>query len=119
MKTFFEVIVFDILPALRSLLTAELIKVGLNQTEISKKLFVTQPAVSQYTRGLRGQKVKLLQENEKVMEEVRKLAREIALSKLSNVELNKKIWDVFQVIKGEKIFKSLEEFADVEITSEF
>jgi len=114
MRTFFEIITFDILPAVRSLLTNELIKLGLNQTEVSKKLFVTQPAVSQYIRGLRGHRVKSLQTNEKVMEEIKKLTQEIASGKLTNIDLNKKIWDICQIIKKEKVLKSLEEFGEVE-----
>lgn len=109
MKTFLEVIAFDILPALRALLTEELIKLGLNQVQISQKLFVTQPAISQYIRGLRGHKLKLLRSNENVMKEIRRLAREVAFGRLSSVELNKKILEICRVVKKEGIFRSMDE----------
>ena len=81
MKPFCEVIVADVLPALRAIVTGELSKTyGLTQVRISKKLGITQPAVSQYKRELRGHNVRVLTSNEKVMALVRKLTREIALS---------------------------------------
>lgn len=79
MKPFCEVIVADVLPAMRAVVTNELSKTyGLSQTQISKKLGITQPAISQYKREMRGQRAKLILSNEKIMKLVKKLAHDIA-----------------------------------------
>jgi len=54
MKTKCEVMVKDMLPSLRAMIAIELMGRGLSQTDIAKKLGVSQPAVSQYTKQLRG-----------------------------------------------------------------
>lgn len=60
MKLFCEIVV-EILPSLRALVAEELMnEYKLSQKEIAKRLFVTQPAVSQYLRNLRGNDRKLL-----------------------------------------------------------
>lgn len=55
MKFELEVISEELLPAIRSLLAGKLHDdYGLNQTEIARKLDVTQPAVSNYLNRSRG-----------------------------------------------------------------
>jgi len=49
MKPFCEIIVAKILPAMRAIITKELMQTyGFNQTEVAQKLGITQPAISQY-----------------------------------------------------------------------
>lgn len=82
MKTFCEIVVSDFLPAMRALVTKELINTyGMTQTEVAKKMGMTQPAISYYLRELRGAKVKVLQKNEKVMDLVKKVSAEISAGK--------------------------------------
>ncbi len=60
MKLFCEVVV-EMLPSLRALVAEELMnEYKLSQKEIARRLFVTQPAVSQYLRNLRGGDRKIL-----------------------------------------------------------
>jgi len=81
MKPFCEVIVSDVLPALRAIVTGELSKTyGLTQVQISRKLGITQPAISQYKSELRGHNVRVITSNEKVMALVHKLVHGIALA---------------------------------------
>ncbi|TAL47322.1 transcriptional regulator, partial [archaeon] len=55
MKTLCEIVVSDIMPTLRALITGDLMKTyGFNQVEVSERLGITQPAVSQYRRGFRS-----------------------------------------------------------------
>lgn len=55
MKFEIEVITEELLPAIRSLIASELHEsYGLNQSEIARKLGVTQPAVSNYLNGSRA-----------------------------------------------------------------
>jgi len=74
-KHFAEIVVSDILPGIRALLAKELGKLGLNQQQAAAKLGVTQAAVSQYRRELRGWRVKLLTKDQKIAAEVEKLAK--------------------------------------------
>lgn len=104
MKPFCEIIVSDILPALRALITQELAHTyGLNQTEISKRLGITQPAVSQYMKELRGHKVKLLTSDGKIMRAVKSLAEEVAREKISGVQVHEKICDICKTVREEGI----------------
>lgn len=89
MKTFCEIVVSDFLPAVRALVTKELINTyHMTQTDVAKKMGMTQPAISYYMRELRGTKVKVLQKNEKLMEFVRKVAADVAAGKESVVNMH-------------------------------
>lgn len=76
MKTVCEIVVNDVLPTLRAAVAKELIKnYNLNQSEVAQLLDVSQPAVSQYLRQLRG-KTDMI-ENEKVSVQVKELASKL------------------------------------------
>lgn len=79
MKPPCELIVKEILPYLRANLAKELLNKGLSQTEVSKSLGVTQGAVSQYMRSLRGRK-NPIKENKEISTKMKKLAESIAIS---------------------------------------
>jgi len=71
-KVFCENIFNDILPAVRAIVANNLINnYGLNQQEVSEKLGLTQPAVSQYQNGLRGKKIKRILSNKSMMEYIK------------------------------------------------
>jgi len=73
MKTVCEVVVQDILPTLRAAIAKELItSYNLNQGDVAKLLDVSQPAVSQYLRQLRGKNNFL--ENKEVMDGIKELS---------------------------------------------
>lgn len=84
LKHFAEVVVSDILPGVRALLAKELAKLGLNQQQAATKLGVTQAAVSQYRRELRGWRVKLLTKDPKIVSEIEKLAKTVSESGLAS-----------------------------------
>jgi len=110
MKLFCETAASDILPALRALLTKELTQTyALTQVEISKKLGITQPAISQYKRELRGHRVKTLASNEKIMDEIKKLSADISLGKIHSDEIQKRLCFICRKIMEEKIFTAKQE----------
>ena len=105
MRVLCEVVVSDILPTLRSLITKELVQnYRLSQTDISKKLGITQPAVSQYKSGVRGSKVKKILRNKKVMNEIKKVVEEIARNDFSPMDVHVKICQLSEKLVEEKIF---------------
>lgn len=107
MKTFCEVVVSDFLPAMRALVTKELINdYNMTQTEVARKMGVTQPAISYYQRELRGAKVKVLRNNEKLMGLVRQVAAEIAAGKDNKVEMQ----ELCRKLRGENILSDREKF---------
>lgn len=88
MKTYCEVVVSDFLPAVRALVTKELINnYGLTQTNVARKMGMTQPAISYYLHELRGAKVKILNKNEKLMDLVKKVSAEIASGNEKTVDM--------------------------------
>lgn len=105
MKTFCEVVVSNFLPAMRALVSKELINnYGLNQSEVAKKMGMTQPAISYYLHELRGTKVKVLQKNEKVMDLVKKTSADIAAGKENIVNMH----DICKKLRDENILSDRE-----------
>jgi len=106
MKIFCETVFSDILPALRSIIAKELLETyGMTQEEVSKKLGITQPAISQYKSAKRGSKVRLLTSNEKLMGLAKKIAAEIASG---NVKFYEKVCEICKESRKEKIFSEEE-----------
>jgi predicted transcriptional regulator len=74
-----EVAVQDILPIARSLLAKKLIDAyGMSQTEAAKKMGISQPAVSQYKKDIRGCRKGSFADNPKFMEAVNDIAKRLA-----------------------------------------
>ncbi len=86
MKCDCEIAAKYILPALRSIIAKNLIKIGLSQNEISKKLGLTQPAISQYLRMKRGKKL-LTAMDEATKKEIDEISKKIAFTDLSEEEI--------------------------------
>ena len=106
MKLFCETIFDDTLPAVRAIITNEMIQTyGLNQFEIAEKLGVTQPAVSQYLSGLRGKRVKQLMSNSKLMEWIKNLAADIMDGRVSLLE---KVCDICATTRAHEIYSEKE-----------
>lgn len=110
MKTVCEVVVQDILPTLRAAIAKDLItSYNLNQGEVAKLLDVSQPAVSQYLRQLRGKSS--LVENEPVSAAIKELSSKLYLKQVTQHELSTKMCSISKLIidsgflKGEKFHK--------------
>ena len=81
MKPPCEIVVWYVIPAIRSELAKELLNLGMKQKEVSELMDITQPAVSQYITDKRGSGIKL-------SEDVRNMVKDFALE-LSNGEATK------------------------------
>jgi len=108
MKPFCEIIVSDILPAIRAAIAKELfVTHELTQREISKRLGITQPAVSQYLKEIRGH-VNIIK-NKKTMKEIKKLSEEIANGKLNWGQIHKRFCSICLGLREARIICKLHE----------
>ena len=82
MRPFCEIMVQEIFPTVRALIARDLMETfSYNQAETALKMGVTQPAISQYKRELRGKKAKLLEENIVVRKSIKDAAKALANAK--------------------------------------
>jgi len=71
MKPYCETVAQFILPTMRALIAKRLMeKYKLTQQDAASKLGLTQSAISQYIRNLRGSKVKSIEKNENINKEI-------------------------------------------------
>ncbi len=75
MKLPCALVVWYVLPSIRSELAKELVKLGLPQKEVSERLGVTQAAVSQYVKEKRGKDMKFKKD---VKEMIKEFAKDVA-----------------------------------------
>ncbi len=91
-----ETAIWHILPTIRSEVSKELVKFGLSQKEISERLGITQPAVSQYVTSKRGTTV-ILSNEAKVL--IQSLAQDVADE--TDIDLNGRMCEICTCIKGD------------------
>lgn len=90
----------EVLPAIRSIIARELVnKYGLTQIEVSKKLKVTQPAISHYLKGIRGEKVKLIVSDREIMKIIKRLSKEFFEGKVKEKEFSDKFCLICKKLK--------------------
>ena len=98
MKLPCELVVWYVLPSIRSELAKELVKLGLSQKEVSERLGITPAAVSQYVNEKRGKDMKFKVD---VKEEIREFAKDMARDgAFSNLTL--RICEVCTRVKTDK-----------------
>ena len=108
MKPFCEVVVQTIVPGIRALLAKDMMeKHGMTQQETASRLGITQAAVSQYRRSLRGYNIRLLEENEHVMKEIRKLSSKLSKAPISSVEAHLNFCEVCKIARTKEVLCAL------------
>ena len=75
MKPPCEIVVWYVIPAIRSELAKELLNLGMKQKDVSELMDITQPAVSQYITDKRGSGIKL---DERVRGMIHAFARKLS-----------------------------------------
>lgn len=98
MKSPCEVIIWYILPSIRSELIKKLIEKGMSRKEASRTLGITKAAVSQYIYGKRGDKIEFKQN---VRSAIEKLAEDV-ITKEKNVNLIYRICEICTMLKRDK-----------------
>jgi predicted transcriptional regulator len=69
MKPFCEAVVSEILPAVRAMVATKLVTdYGFSQTQAARKMGVSQPAISQYKRNLRGARTDVFEKYPQIAE---------------------------------------------------
>jgi hypothetical protein len=110
MKPFCEVIVAEILPTIRMLITKHLLEsYDYTQTKVASILGITQAAVSQYSTAARGKRLKLIEKNKKIMELIEKLADDIAKGKVKSREVHVRLCELCREIRKSKLICKLHE----------
>ena len=79
----------DVLPTIRAILVKDLVeRHNLNQVEVSNRLGITQPAVSQYLRSLRGtSRAETLLKRNDFMKSLRELSNAIAGGEMRGIRM--------------------------------
>jgi uncharacterized protein len=102
MKVFCEEVATHVLPAIRALMAIDLIKRHkMKQVEACKIMGVTQPAISQYLRGIRGKKIAPIKKNKRIMAAIAKAADEIASKKVTSKQWSSLICSICTKMKEE------------------
>ncbi|MEM5805528.1 MAG: hypothetical protein QW156_03430 [Candidatus Aenigmatarchaeota archaeon] len=105
MKILCEVVATDLIPAIRAIMAKELIeKYNLPQVVVSKKLGITEAAVSQYKKGIRGLKIRKFLTNKKIFFEIKKLTKKIANENYDAEKIHLLICKLSDKLLKEKVF---------------
>jgi len=102
MKPVCEIMVTEILPGVRGLVTARLVeKHSLSQMKAAERLGTTQPAISQYMRGIRGSKIKKLKNNAGFMSMIESIADRTASGELSHDMVSMEFCNICKFMRKE------------------
>lgn len=104
MKPPCEIVVWYVIPSIRSKLAKELLNLGMKQKEISQLLEITQPAVSQYISDKRGHEIDFEPE---VEEYIKNMAKEMTTGELQPIDLIPKFCAVCKTIKTQEVLCQL------------
>jgi len=102
MKPFCETFVSEILPVVKAVMAKKMMEdYKLSQNKIAEILEITQPAISQYKRSLRGRRFEVLESNQKVLELMERLTRQLAFGELSDEEKHTVYCRICRAVKNE------------------
>lgn len=104
-----EIVVWYVIPSIRSELAKELLKLGMKQKEISELLDITQPAVSQYISDKRGHGIKF---DELTMGMIREFALDLKEQKIDHGDMIRRICDICKHVKSEEVLCQLHKEKD-------
>ena len=104
-----EIVVWYVIPSMRSELAKELLKLGMKQKEISELLDITQPAVSQYISDKRGHGIKF---DGKTQGMIRIFAKDLMEQKLEQGDIIRRMCEICKNVKAEEIICQLHKEKD-------
>jgi predicted transcriptional regulator len=87
MKPFCEIVVFEVLPAVRAMVARKLTgEYGVSQRRVAALLGVSQPAISQYKRDMRGYRSELFKKNPGLRTMVDQIAEGMASGEIKDFQ---------------------------------
>ena len=104
-----EIVVWYVIPSIRSELAKELLNLGMKQKEISELLDITQPAVSQYISVKRGHGIKFTDDIQML---IRQFAIDLKDGQLKQSDIISRICDLCRKIKTEDVVCQLHKEKD-------
>lgn len=104
MKPPCEVVVWYVIPAIRSELAKELLNLGMRQKDVSELMDITQPAVSQYITDKRGSGIKL---NDDVRQMVKDFAKDLAEGRATKAQLISKTCYICKHVETNDVLQQL------------
>jgi len=99
-----EIVVWYVIPTIRSELAKELLNRGMKQKEISVLLDITQPAVSQYISDKRGHGIKF---NDETQSLIREFAKGLAEGELTQRDIIPHICEICKKVKTDEVLCQL------------
>nr|WP_282730532.1 helix-turn-helix domain-containing protein [Methanobacterium alcaliphilum] len=102
-------VVWYVIPTIRSELAKELLKLGMKQKEISDLLDITQPAVSQYISDKRGHGIKF---NDQIQKMIKEFALDLKEGRASQIDIIPRTCQICKLIKAEDIMCQLHKEKD-------
>ena len=104
MKPPCEIVVWYVIPAIRSELAKELLNLGMKQKDVSELMDITQPAVSQYITDKRGSGIKL---NDDVRAMIHEFARQLSEGEATKADLIPRTCNICKNVKTVDVLKQL------------
>ncbi|HDI02758.1 MAG TPA: hypothetical protein ENF95_01340 [Candidatus Aenigmarchaeota archaeon] len=105
MKLVCETMAQHVIPSIRALIARDLIEVyKMTQREAAKRLGMTQPAVSQYKKHVRGKKARFLEHDKKISKKISELSKALAKNEITEKEFKEEICKICKYIKESNIF---------------
>lgn len=104
MKPPCEMVVWYVIPAIRSELAKDLLKLGMKQKDISELMDITQPAVSQYLTDKRGSGIQF---NDDVKELISEFADDLYSGDAGKSDIISRTCSICKKIKTEDILCQL------------
>ena len=104
-----EIVVWYVIPTIRSELAKELLNLGMKQKQISEILDITQPAVSQYISDKRGHGLKF---EPAVHDMIRDFAQDLVDGKATQRDIIPKMCEICKKIKAEEVICQLHKEKD-------
>ncbi len=99
-----EIVVWYVIPTIRSELAKELLNLGMKQKEISELLDITQPAVSQYISDKRGHGIKF---NDETQNLIREFAKGLVEGKNTQRDIIPHVCEICRKVKTDEILCQL------------
>ena len=104
MKPYCETVSQYVLPTMRALIAKRLMeKYKLTQQNAALKLGLTQSAVSQYIRNLRGSKIKSIEKDESIMREIDNFVDKVAAGDVNSIATFNDFCNICKSIRNRKL----------------